>query len=59
MDGSPPRDYRVEIRNADGSAIKIDGDGRLINGQSEITVINQYTVRVIQYFIETDDFGIL
>ena len=59
LDDTPPKNYRVEIRNGDGSAIRINGNGRLINGQTELTILNQYTVRVVQYFIDDDEFGII
>lgn len=59
MAENPGRDYRVEIRNQDGTEMKINGNGRLVNGQAEVSVITQYTVRVVQYFIDTDEFGII
>lgn len=56
---NPEEGYQVKIRNNDGSLIRINGNGRLINGNSVTSVTTKYQVRTVQYFIDTDDYGIV
>lgn len=59
LENNPDENYLVRIRNSDGSRVRINGQGRLINGLREAVIPVQYTVRVIKYFIDTDSFGVI
>lgn len=52
-----PRDGSVVIvRNGDGLPIKLNGNGRLINGQSAGIIYRKGTALTLQYFIDDNEW---
>lgn len=53
---SPEENSVVIVRNGDGTTIKINANGKTINGEKNAVVIRQGTALFIHYFIDTDEW---
>lgn len=55
---SPPEGSVFRVSNADGSVITVSGNGRPINGETNITMQSQYLMLEFYYFIASDEWVI-
>lgn len=58
LDDAPPSNAIIKIRNADGSEITVNGNGKNINGATTATFTQQNTVYDFYYLIDTDEWAI-
>ena len=52
----PEENAIVMVRNGDGSRIKLDGNGKNINGSSTGNIRSKGTALVLHYFIDSDEW---
>ena len=53
---NPQENAVIIIRNGDGSSIKLNGNGKTINGSSTGTISQKGTALVLHYFIDSDEW---
>lgn len=59
LPSTPETDSVITVRNGDGSYIKIDGNGKTVNGFTSIYTRNKNTVLNVQYLITSDEWVIV
>ncbi len=56
LPSSPEENSVIIIRNGDGTAIKINPNGRTINGETSAKIVREGTALFIHYFIDTNEW---